>query len=124
MPVRSPGPMLSLLIVAGHQGRLRKNEAMLAAYSRALGLSLTKLWALVTTKPEKWWARHLAVSEGCPYSQAAMREALIREFVVDEATQCLVELVISDGGLWAERMLGKAPWPGLCRQRPLRPAIP
>jgi hypothetical protein len=59
-PVRSPGPALCVAIVAGRNGRLRRGEAVLAAYSRALGWSVNKLWKLVYFKPDKWWQRHLA----------------------------------------------------------------
>jgi hypothetical protein len=122
-PVRSPGPSLCVGIVAGLHGRRRKNESVLAAYARALGVSVPKLWRLVYFKPDRWWQMHKSV-DSCPYSQAEMREAVVRQFLVEEATHQLIEAAIEESGGqggWLDRVMGSKPWPGLCRVRPLKP---
>jgi hypothetical protein len=122
-PTRSPGPRLCVAIVAGLNRRRRKNESVLAAYSRALGLSVVKLWMLVSRKPDRWWAKHLAV-DSCPYSMDEMRDAIVREFVADEMAHRLIEACIAEAGGaggWLANMMGPRPWPGLTKVRPLRP---
>jgi hypothetical protein len=125
VPVKSPVPRLTLYIVAGHHGRRRKNESILAAYARALGVYVAKLWRLAYTRPAKWRDLHLKVDPHVELRGTLdeIRAEIISMFCEEEVVYQLLEAAISEAGPWLANMMGAPPWPELCRQRPLRAAI-
>lgn len=124
---------LTILLIASYHGRKKPKESELAAFARALGVTVPKLWKLATTRPVKFSERLLAVSPN-ERDVDAVREAVIREFVRDEIHHQgaagefdnLTHALIAEVGwemIWRgiERGVIRAePARALCKVRPLQ----
>ena len=118
-------PFLSEVSIAGvahHNGKRRKNESVLSAYARGLGVSVAALWKCAYSKPAKLKERHLAVDPHCRHLDGVVT-AVVLTFMVEEFVWQMLESIDLAGGIpLGERVVPvTGPVVGLCRVRPLRP---
>ena len=107
---------LQVAIIAGHDGRKRKNELELVAFARAMRCSPAKLFELAYRDQKRFRARLLPLLPTRPAELADdVACEVVREFLVEELTWQLIELAQAVGWKPPARM-------PLCSARPCRPA--
>jgi hypothetical protein len=119
--MRSAMARLHIAIICGP--KRRKHESDLSAFARAMRLSVPALWSCAYSKPDRFRARLLAVDPRADVD--AVREEIIRQFVIEETTWQFLEAIDQAGGLpWKDGLVRvRGPVVGLCSVRPCRPAV-